>query len=46
VSYTRDLQRGTAADLLLMPEEAFTPERNILMPTFPDPSQLATPVKP
>jgi prophage tail gpP-like protein len=38
VSFNRDAQRGTTADLVLMPKEAFTLEPTILQPFLWDPN--------
>ncbi len=35
INFVRDLQRGTVADVTLMPKEAFQPEPLVLMPMLP-----------
>ena len=37
VSYRRDAEDGTTADLVLMPPAAFLPEPVVLQPIFADP---------
>lgn len=40
VSFTKDADRGTVADIVMMPREAFQPEPSILQPFLYDPSTM------
>jgi hypothetical protein len=43
VDFVRDDERGTVADLMLMPKEAFLPQPEILVPWIWDPNTAAPP---